>query len=94
MHVNKTICTTVDEADEVVELAPANDLVPSPGEMLRPQISAVRDAIRSGAIGEVAWAICGCSFEDYHEAEEPERQAGGAQSIRLGTSRRRRWAPL
>lgn len=81
VHVNKTMTTTVAEADELVELARARDLVlvASPGEVLRPQLSTTRRLIGDGAIGDVSWAICGCAFEDYHE-EEPERTSaeGGA----------------
>jgi predicted dehydrogenase len=82
VHVNKTMCTTVAEADELIELAGANDLrlVPSPGEILRPQLRRTRELIEQGAIGDLAWAICGGSFEIYHEADEPERvdAPGGA----------------
>ncbi|CAA9321926.1 MAG: Myo-inositol 2-dehydrogenase [uncultured Nocardioidaceae bacterium] len=81
VHVNKTMTTTVAEADELIALAAGKDLriVASPGEVLRSQLSTTRRLIREGAIGDVAWAICGCAFEDYHE-EEPERTslAGGA----------------
>lgn len=82
VHVNKTMCTTVAEADELIEVASANDLrlVPSPGEVLRPQLRRTRELIDEGAIGELAWAICGGSFEIYHEEDEPERvdAPGGA----------------
>ena len=82
VHVNKTMCTTVAEADELIELAGANDLrlVPSPGEILRPQLRRTRELIDQGAIGDLAWAICGGSFEIYHEEDEPERldAPGGA----------------
>ena len=81
VHVNKTMTTTVAEADQLIELADSRGLtlVASPGEVLRPQLSTARDLIQQGAIGEVAWAICGCAFEDYHEGE-PERTSsvGGA----------------
>ncbi|MGH3729131.1 MAG: Gfo/Idh/MocA family protein [Micromonosporaceae bacterium] len=74
VHVNKTMTTTVAEADELIELARSRGLtlIASPGEVLRPQLHTTRRLIREGAIGDVAWAICGCAFEDYHE-EEPER---------------------
>jgi predicted dehydrogenase len=74
VHVNKTMTTTVAEADELIALAAEKGvhLVASPGEVLRPQLSTARRLIREGAIGDLAWAICGCAFEDYHE-EEPER---------------------
>jgi predicted dehydrogenase len=81
VHVNKTMSTTLAEADELIELARARDLriVASPGETLRPQITRTRELIRDGAIGRVAWAICGTPFESYHEADEPERlgEVGG-----------------
>jgi predicted dehydrogenase len=75
VHVNKTLSTTVAEADELIALARDRDLrlVASPGEILRPQVSRARELIGAGAIGDVAWAICGGSFEAYHESEEPER---------------------
>lgn len=82
VHVNKTLCTTVAEADELVELAAKNDLriVASPGEVLRPQLSRTRELIAEGAIGELAWVVCGGAFESYHEQDEPERldAPGGA----------------
>jgi predicted dehydrogenase len=83
-HVNKTLSTTVAEADTLIELARERDLrlVASPGEVLRPQVRRARELIASGTIGDVAWAICGGSFEAYHESEEPERlQAPGGLPI-------------
>jgi len=84
VHVNKTMCTTIAEADELIELAAANGLrlIASPGEILRPQLQGARELIEGGAIGELAWAICGGSFEIYHEEDEPERlDAPGGQPI-------------
>jgi predicted dehydrogenase len=84
VHVNKTLCTSVREADELIELARANDLriVASPGEVLRPQLHRTRELIEAGAIGELAWVICGGAFESYHEQDEPERlDAPGGASI-------------
>ena len=83
VHVNKTMCTTVAEADELIDLAAARDLrlVASPGEVLRPQLARARELIEEGAIGQLAWAICGGSFDVYHEQDEPERldaPGGGA----------------
>jgi predicted dehydrogenase len=81
VHLNKTMTTTVAEADELISLAEERGvvIVPSPGEVLRPQVQRARELIESGAIGQVAWAITGCAFETYHE-NEPERTetAGGA----------------
>jgi predicted dehydrogenase len=75
VHVNKTMCTTVAEADELIALAADRGLriVASPGEVLRPQLTRTRELIAQGAIGDVAWAICGGAFETYHEQDEPER---------------------
>jgi predicted dehydrogenase len=84
VHVNKTMATTVAEATELIELARTRGLhlVASPGEVLRPQVSAARSLIEEGAIGELVWAICGSGFGNYHEAEEPERLGGdGAEPI-------------
>jgi predicted dehydrogenase len=83
VHANKTMCTTVEEADELIELARTSDLrlVASPGVVLLPQLRRTRELIEEGAIGELAWAICGGSFGVYHEHDEPERAGapgGGA----------------
>ena len=87
VHVNKTMSTTVSEADTLIGLAGAHDLrlVASPGEILRSQVTTTRELIASGAIGDVAWAICGGAFEDYHETGEPERlEAPGGLAINPG----------
>ncbi|HLX78689.1 MAG TPA: Gfo/Idh/MocA family oxidoreductase [Acidimicrobiales bacterium] len=84
VHVNKTLCTTVAEADELIDLARARDLriVASPGEILRPQLRRTRELIDEGAVGELAWVICGGAFESYHEQDEPERlDPPGGQAI-------------
>jgi predicted dehydrogenase len=83
VHANKTMCTTVTEADRLIELAANRGLrlVASPGEVLRPQLRRTRELIIDGAIGELAWVICGAAFGSYHEQEEPERldaPGGGA----------------
>jgi predicted dehydrogenase len=82
VHLNKTMTTTVAEADELIALAAAGDLriVASPGEVLRPHIQRTRELIESGAIGRVTWAICGAAFGTYHE-DEPERLAGTGGAI-------------
>jgi predicted dehydrogenase len=84
VHVNKTLSTTVGEADTLIELAKERDvrLVASPGEVLRPQVTKTRELIASDAIGDVSWVICGGAFETYHESDEPERlQAPGGVPI-------------
>jgi predicted dehydrogenase len=75
VHVNKTMTTTVREADELIQLSEQRGLclVASPGEVLLPQVTSTRELIESGAIGALVWAICGSAFGDYHE-DEPERQ--------------------
>jgi predicted dehydrogenase len=81
VHLNKTMTTTVAEADELIALAAAGGLriVASPGEVLRPHLRRTRELIAEGEIGRLSWAICGAAFGRYHE-EEPERAgvAGGA----------------
>lgn len=79
VHVNKTMTTTVDEADELIGLATAGGLhiVASPGEVLRPQVRRAREIIESGGIGTVSWAICGTAFGEYHEGESERLGASG-----------------
>lgn len=76
IHFNKTMCTTVAEATELIDLANAKGLhiVASPGEVLRPQVQAVRKAIADGRIGIPTWGIAGASFGTYH-LDEKERQS-------------------
>ncbi len=80
VHVNKTMTTTVGEADHLIALAAGRDvrIVASPGEILRPQVTAARRLIREGAIGAVAWAECGVAFGDYHENEAERTQGATA----------------
>jgi len=83
VHFNKTMTTTADEATELIDLARANDLriVASPGEVLRPQVQAVKRAIAEGAIGAPVWAACGAAFGTYHLDEEERQQGGSLSSI-------------
>lgn len=75
IHFNKTMTTTVAEANELIDLAEKKGLkiVASPGEVLRPQVQAVKRAIQEGKIGIPVWAIAGAGFGTYH-LDEPERQ--------------------
>jgi predicted dehydrogenase len=81
VHVNKTMTTTVREADELIAFGRERDLriVASPGEILKPHVARTRELIETGAIGDLSWVLCGFAFGAYHE-EEPERRAapGGA----------------
>lgn len=72
LHFNKTMTTTVDEADDLIETARAKNLriVASPGEMLRPHNQRIRELIQEGALGTLAWAACGAAFGTYHENEK------------------------
>ena len=82
VHINKTMTTTVAEADELIDLAAGGGLrlVASPGEILRPHVQRTRELIAEGAIGRLTWAICGAAFEGYHE-QEPERTAAAGGAI-------------
>jgi predicted dehydrogenase len=77
VHVNKTIATSVDEATDLIERARAHGLVllPSPGEVIRPQVHRLRELLADGEIGTPAFAVCGSSHGRYHETEA-ERAAG------------------
>ena len=90
VHVNKTLATTVEQADDLIALAHERGLglVASPGEALRPQLRRIRELIAGGAIGRLSFAVCGCAFGAYHEREEPERvdAPGRCRSILPGTS--------
>jgi predicted dehydrogenase len=84
VHLNKTMSTTVAEADALIEAADRMDvrIVASPGEVLRPQVQRVRELIRNEkAIGELCWARCGCEFGRYHEDEEERSGAAGGRPI-------------
>lgn len=75
VHVNKTMTVTRREADILIEEAERRNvhIVASPGEMLRPHNLETKRLIESGAIGQVAWALCGAALGNYH-VSEPERQ--------------------
>ena len=59
VHFNKTMTTTVDEADNLIAAAAAKGvkLVSSPGEMNRPGLQRVKELIDEGALGRLTWAI-------------------------------------
>ena len=72
VHFNKSMTTTLAEAQELIALAKAHNvrIVASPGEMNRPHNQAIKKLIADGAIGDLCWAVCGASFGRYHENEE------------------------
>jgi predicted dehydrogenase len=81
VHFNKTMTTTVAEANELIELAKQKGvkLVASPGEMLRSLYQEIRRLILDGALGTVTWAVAGAAFGRYHE-EESVRQGNNLLS--------------
>ncbi len=78
VHFNKTMTTSVAEADELIALAQQKGLkiVASPGEALRPQYHAMRDLVQNGAIGTFCWGICGAASGTYHNQQEEEYRSG------------------
>ncbi|RIK28720.1 MAG: gfo/Idh/MocA family oxidoreductase, partial [Chloroflexi bacterium] len=71
VHFNKTMTTTVDEADDLIERAKQKGvkLVSCPGQMLRPIFQRYRELIQEGALGHLTWAVTGAAFGTYHERE-------------------------
>jgi len=71
IHFNKTMTTTVPEADELISLATERNLriVASPGEMIRPHNARIKELVASGALGTLVWAACGAAFGTYHQKE-------------------------
>jgi predicted dehydrogenase len=71
IHFNKTMTTTVAEADELIDLARERGLriVASPGEMIRPHNAHIKQMVAQGAIGTPVWAACGAAFGTYHQQE-------------------------
>lgn len=71
MHFNKTMTTTVEEADSLIAAAQAKGvkIVSSPGEMLRPRHQKIKQLIDEGALGRLTWAVTGSAFGTYHERE-------------------------
>ncbi len=71
IHFNKTMTTTVVEANELIDLATERNLriVASPGEMIRPHNVRIKELVVEGAIGTLVWAACGAAFGTYHEKE-------------------------
>ena len=59
VYVQKTMTTTLAEADDVVAAAgrSGRTLVASPGQMLRPSYQWMRRAVQSGALGRLYWAF-------------------------------------
>ena len=71
VHFNKTMTTTVDEADDLIASAHEKGvkLVACPGMMLHPLNQQIRKLVLDGAIGTLTWAVTGSAFGKYHEQE-------------------------
>ena len=74
IHFNKTMTTTVDEANRLISHAQdaGVHMVASPGMMLHPHNRRIRKLILEGALGSLAWAITGTTAGSgtYHLNEE------------------------
>jgi predicted dehydrogenase len=73
IHFNKTMTTTVAEADALIAAAAAKGvrIVASPGQMLHPYNRRIRGKILAGALGRLTWAITGtANVAEYHMREE------------------------
>jgi predicted dehydrogenase len=73
IHFNKTMTTTVDEADRLIARAAETGvrIVASPGQMLHPHNQRIRKLILTGALGRLVWAVTGTAgVGDYHMNEE------------------------
>ena len=68
LHFNKTMTTTVEEADDLIARAEKKGvkLVSSPGQMLRPHLRQIKKLIEEGASGRRAWAATGAGVGSYH----------------------------
>jgi predicted dehydrogenase len=71
IHFNKTITTTLDEANQLLESAAKKGvkIVASPGQMVAPLNQRIRQLIQEGTLGHMAWASTGAAFGTYHENE-------------------------
>jgi predicted dehydrogenase len=71
LHFNKTMTTTVAEADDLIARAERRGvkLVSSPGQMLRPHLRRMKEMVDNGDLGRIAWASAGAAFGTYHEKE-------------------------
>src|SRR5688572_16669217 len=75
VHFNKSMTTTVDEADDLIARAQARGvkLVASPGELINPRLQRIKELVQEGALGQLTWAITGAAFGRYHENESSVR---------------------
>lgn len=82
VHFNKTMCTTLAEADELIASAAARGvkLVASPGVMGHPHTQRMRRAVLEGRLGQLIWALAGSSGVAAYHLNEKLRQGDGVLS--------------
>ena len=71
VHFNKTMTTTVDEADDLIALRPnrrASSWSPAQARCCARSFNAVATDPRR-ALGQLTWAVTGAAFGTYHENE-------------------------
>src|SRR5919108_972817 len=75
VYVQKSMTTTLAEANDVVRTARAKGLklCASPGEMLRPPWPQIKAVLQQGLLGRVYWALAGMQFSGHeHESFRQE----------------------
>jgi predicted dehydrogenase len=75
VYVQKSMTTTLAEANDVVELARTKKLklCASPGEMLRSPWPQIREVVQKGLLGRVYWALAGMQSSGHeHESFRAE----------------------
>jgi predicted dehydrogenase len=73
IHFNKTMTTTVAEADHIIAFAAQKGVcvVASPGMMLHPHNQRIRRLILEGGLGQLIWSLTGTAgVAEYHLNEE------------------------
>ncbi len=82
VHFNKTMTTTLSEADEVIAKAKEKNvkLVASPGMMLYPANQRARRLMLEGALGQLAWALTGASGVGTYHLHEGVRSGNDVLS--------------
>jgi len=75
VYVQKSMATTLAEADAIVKLARSKGLklCASPGEMLRPPWPQIKEVVQQGMLGRVYWALAGMQSSG-HEYEQFRRE--------------------
>lgn len=70
VYLQKTLTTTVKEADELIALADRTGLVlaASPGQLISPIVQKIKQSLEDGLLGRVYWAFANTAFMG-HEYE-------------------------